>query len=126
VYRELRRVLRPGSLFTIFDILRTGEGAIHFPVPWATSEESSFVENEAAYHRALNDAGFHLEKQRDRRQFAIAHTEERIAKMAKDGPPALALQVLMGEQAPLMIRNVLVMLKEGLLSPVEIFARAAS
>jgi ubiquinone/menaquinone biosynthesis C-methylase UbiE len=124
VYREVRRVLKPGALFTIFDILRTGEGALQFPVPWATTAESSFVENEAAYHHALKEAGFQVEKQRDRREFAIAHTEERIAKMAKSGPPALALQVLMGEQAPLMIGNTLAMLKQGLLSPVEILARA--
>lgn len=124
VYREVRRVLKPGSLFTIFDILRTGEGALQFPVPWATSEGESFVESAEAYQGALQSAGFRIEKQRDRREFAIAHTEARIAKMAKDGPPALALQVLMGEQAPVMIGNTLAMLKQGRLSPVEIFARA--
>jgi ubiquinone/menaquinone biosynthesis C-methylase UbiE len=31
--REVRRVLKPGGLFAVFDIMRTGDGAIRYPVP---------------------------------------------------------------------------------------------
>src|SRR5260370_16807163 len=53
IFREVRRVLKPEGLFTIFVIMRTwngrtgdgrsGDGAIRYPVPWALSEETSFV-----------------------------------------------------------------------------------
>ena len=33
VCRQVRRVLKPGGLFAVFDIVRTGDGAIRYPVP---------------------------------------------------------------------------------------------
>jgi hypothetical protein len=32
---EVARVLRRGSVFGIYDVLRTGLGDLIFPVPWA-------------------------------------------------------------------------------------------
>jgi ubiquinone/menaquinone biosynthesis C-methylase UbiE len=32
---EVARVLRPGSVFGIYDVMRTGPGDLAFPVPWA-------------------------------------------------------------------------------------------
>jgi ubiquinone/menaquinone biosynthesis C-methylase UbiE len=124
VWRELRRVLKPGALFTIFDILRSGTGAISFPVPWSLSEEGSFVEDAVAYRKALAEAGFQVERERSRREFAIAFTEAVASRTAAEGLPPLGLHILMGEQTPLMLRNVLEMMKRGVLEPREIFARA--
>ena len=33
VCRQVRRVLKRGGLFAVFDIVRTGDGAIRYPVP---------------------------------------------------------------------------------------------
>jgi hypothetical protein len=65
-----------------------------------------------------------VEKERGRRAFAIEFTERFMARMAQGGPPALGLHLLMGEQTPNMARNILGMMKEGILEPVELFARA--
>jgi ubiquinone/menaquinone biosynthesis C-methylase UbiE len=124
IFREVRRVLKTGGLFAVFDIARTGDGAIRFPVPWAISEESSFVARVKDYRDALEGAGFRVEKERGRRAFSIEFTERIMARMAQSGPPALGLHLLMGEQAPVMARNMLAMMKDGILEPVELFARA--
>jgi SAM-dependent methyltransferase len=125
VFSEVRRVLKSAGLFAIFDFVRIRDGAILFPVPWSASEESSFVEDGKAYRDGLGAAGFRVDRERDRRASAIEFTEERIAKMAQGDPgAALGLQLLMGEQTPVMIRNILMMMKQGLLGPVEILARA--
>jgi len=125
VFREVRRVLKPGGKFAIFDFVRTGEAPITFPVPWASSEETSFVVGKGSYRDALEGAGFHVEQERMRTAFAIEFTERAIARAARDGQPALALHLLMGNLAPVMIKNVLAMMKQGVLEPVELFARAA-
>src|SRR6266436_4746410 len=39
IFREVRRVLKAGGLFTVFDIVRAKDGAMQYPVPWAASEE---------------------------------------------------------------------------------------
>ena len=124
VFREVRRVLKPGGKFAIFDFVRTSDVSITYPVPWAASEETSFVVGKENYHDALETAGFHLEQERARTAFAIEFTERAIARAAQNGQPALALHLLMGELAPVMIKNVLIAMKQGVLAPVEFFARA--
>jgi SAM-dependent methyltransferase len=123
IFREVRRVLKPGALFTIFDILRVGDGAMRYPVPWALSEETSFVGTAKEYREALQKVGFEIAQERGRGAFGIAFTERVMARMAQGGPPALGLHLLVGEKTPLMIKNILAMMKETVLEPVEIYAR---
>lgn len=124
IFREVRRVLKAGGLFAIYDIVRTGNGAIRYPVPWALSEETSFVGTVKEYRDALEDAGFRNVQECGRGPFAIEFTQRTMARMAEGGPPALGLHLLMGEKTPIMLGNVLAALKEGILEPVELFARA--
>ena len=129
VFREVLRVLKPRGLFTIFDIVfsgngRTGDGAIRYPVPWALSEETSFVGTVKEYRDALQGAGLRVEHERGRGAFSIAFTERMMVRMAQVGPPALGLNLLMGEKTPVMVGNILAAMKEGVVEPVELFARA--
>ena len=124
VFREVRRVLKPSGMFVIFDILRAGDGEIVYPVPWALREETSFVADVKSYRDALQSVGFRVERERDRKAFGIAFTERAIARAAQGGQPALGLHLLMGDLAPVMIKNVLTMMKQGVLAPVELYARA--
>jgi len=124
VFREVRRVLKPGGIFAIFDILRTRNDKMAYPAPWATTEETSFVEDGNCYRDALQRAGFRVERERNRKDFAIEFTERAIARAAQTGQPALSLHLLMGDLAPVMIKNVLTMMKQGVLEPVEVLSRA--
>jgi ubiquinone/menaquinone biosynthesis C-methylase UbiE len=40
---EVARVLRPGSVFGIYDVMRTGPGELAYPVPWAARDLSSLA-----------------------------------------------------------------------------------
>ncbi len=124
LFREVRRVLKPQGMFVIFDVLRSGTAEIAYPVPWALSEETSFVADVKSYRDALERAGFRVERERNRRAFGIEFTEHMIARAAQGGQPALGLHLLMGDLAPVMIKNVLTMMKQGVLEPVELYARA--
>ena len=124
IFREVRRVLKAAGLFTAFDIMRIGDGPIRYPVPWALTEETSFVGKVKDYRDALQNAGFRVTQERRRGPFAMEFTERVKARMAQGGPPALGLHLLMGEKAPIMAGNMLAMMKEGVLEPVELHARA--
>jgi len=126
IFREVRRVLKPEGLFTIFDMMRTGDGAIRYPVPWALSEETSFVATVKEYRDALQGAGFRIAEERGRGPFAIAFTERMMARMAQGGPPALGLHLLMGEKTPVIVGNILAAMKEGVSGAVELHARACN
>jgi ubiquinone/menaquinone biosynthesis C-methylase UbiE len=125
-FAEVRRVLKPGASFAIYDVMReSAEGELSFPVPWAASPETSFVENAAAYRRLLEGAGFAVEKERSRREFAIEFFRQMRARAAETGgPPPLGLQILMGASAPQKVANMIANLERGLIAPTEIVSRA--
>jgi ubiquinone/menaquinone biosynthesis C-methylase UbiE len=123
-YREVRRVLKTGGLFAVFDILRIADGPIRYPVPWAMSQDTSFVADVIGYRNALQIAGFRITHERSRRAFAIDFTERTMARMAQTAPPALGLHLLLGDKMPQMAKNILAIMQEGLLEPVELFTRA--
>src|SRR6266851_3118301 len=80
IFREVRRVVKAEGLFMIFDIVstgdgRTGGGTIRYPVPWALSEETSFVRTREDYRAALQKAGFEIVQERGRAAFGIEFTE---------------------------------------------------
>lgn len=124
VYREVRRVMKAEGIFVVFDIVRSADGELRYPVPWAQSEETSFVAKPREYRDALVQAGFRVVQERDRRDSAIAFTRRMMARTAQNGPPILGLQLLMGKQTGEMLNNVLVMMEQGILSPLEICAQA--
>jgi ubiquinone/menaquinone biosynthesis C-methylase UbiE len=124
VFREVRRVLKNGGIFALYDIMRSGPGNFAFPVPWAQSMETSFVAEPGDYRRALQEAGFRIEKERGRRQYAIEFTRQAMARVAEGGTPALGLHLLIGERTPDMMKSMLAAMQGGVLEPVEMIGRA--
>jgi ubiquinone/menaquinone biosynthesis C-methylase UbiE len=126
LFREVRRMLKPGGTFGIFDIMREADGPLTFPLPWARSKETSFVESAESYRDLLRAAGFQVEKERNRRAFAVEFFHKVQARAAAQGgkPPALGLHLLAGQEWPQRIQNFTADLGRGLVAPVEIVCRA--
>jgi ubiquinone/menaquinone biosynthesis C-methylase UbiE len=121
---EVARVLRPGSLFGIYDVMQTGPGDLVFPLPWATSPNISAVSGLERYKAALQNAGFHIEAERNRCDFALAYFANLRAGMsAAGGPPPLGLHVLLGESRSEKMANMVENIAKGRIAPVELIAR---
>ncbi len=124
LFAETRRVLKPQGVLGVYDVMREADGELAFPVPWAASAENSFVDSAATYRRLLEEAGFTVERERSRRDFAIDFFRRMRAQAAQSGPPPLGLHILMGPTAPQKIANMVANLEKGLIAPTEIICRA--
>jgi ubiquinone/menaquinone biosynthesis C-methylase UbiE len=125
LFAEVRRVLKPGGSFAVFDVVRVGEGALAFPLHWAATAETSFVASPAEYREAAERAGFTLVKERDRREFARAFFRQVTARAAEaGGPPPLGIHILMKQDVPQKLANYVSNLERGLIAPVEMVFRA--
>ncbi|MDT7575149.1 MAG: arsenite methyltransferase [Pseudonocardiales bacterium] len=114
VFAEVHRVLRPGGRFAVYEQVRTGEGDLPYPLPWAEDERSSFVETVADYRAHLEAAGFEIEDAEDRTPTTL-------------GPPPqgpISNAVVFGPPFMRRIANNVAATKAGLLGAWLVLARA--
>jgi len=124
LFAQVKRVLRPGGFFAVYDVMRTGAGDLAFPVPWARTAESSFVAATDDYRRLLREAGFAVQAERERRAFAIAFFKKMQACVAESGPPPRGLCIVMSSDFRDKVRNLVANLENGLVAPTEMITRA--
>jgi SAM-dependent methyltransferase len=123
LFANAHRVLRPGALFGVYEVMRAQAGALPYPMPWAQSPETSFVEEPETYRRLLGAAGFQIEREENRRDFVLALAREMRERMAREGAPPLGLQTVMGPSGRQRLDNVMSALEAGIIAPVELIAR---
>ena len=124
LFEQVRRVLKPHSLFGVYEVMRAGEEDLPYPMPWAQTIETSFVETPETYRRLLAAAGFKIEREENRRTFVLDLAREMRAKIEKEGMPALNQHVLLGAAARERLGNVMATLERGTIAPVQLIARA--
>jgi len=125
LFSEVRRVLTPGGVFGIYDVMRLAAGDLHYPVPWTSSAEVSFVADAESYRRLLVAAGFEVLKERNRRDFALEVFAQMKARGAAGAPAPLGLHIVMGASAGQKVKNMMGDITAGLIAPTEMICRSA-
>jgi SAM-dependent methyltransferase len=121
--QEIWRVLKPGGVLGIYDVMQTGDDPLIFPVPWATVAEASSLASPQEYKRVFKAAGFKIVTERNRRQFALEFFGRLKAESAgADGPPPLGLHILMGDAAAMKVQNMIENISRSRVAPVELIA----
>lgn len=124
LFSSVAQVLRPSSLFGIYDLMRTSTGDLTFPLPWSSSSATSFMSTAESYQNSLTAAGFDLIHLEDRTESVLAFMTEAAAKVRSgEPPPPVGLHLLMGPDAGLKLSNTVSAMQAGTIAPVEIVAR---
>lgn len=120
LYREVRRVLKVGGRFGIYDLLQ-GEGRpVHFPVPWARDGSTSFLATPEDMRKHLRGAGFEIISWIDSSEIGREWFKAMSARIAEKGAPPRGFHLLMGENFAEMARNQVRNLMEDRIRPTEI------
>jgi ubiquinone/menaquinone biosynthesis C-methylase UbiE len=122
VFGDIANQLAPGGVFGIYDLMVAGEAHPDYPVPWAATRSTSFLETPARYVAHLEAAGFRSVEVIDRTQAALAAFEQ-LAAATGNGPPALGLHLVMGPDTPTKFGNLVAAVRSGAVVPTEIIAR---
>ena len=123
LFLEVYRLIKPGAVFGVYDVMQTSDEELTYPVPWSSTPGTSALATREHYIEALEEAGFNIARIRDRRDFAAEFFAETRRRMEEaGGSPPLGVHIAMGDTAPAKIGNMVENIAAGRVSPVEIIA----
>jgi ubiquinone/menaquinone biosynthesis C-methylase UbiE len=105
MYLEARRVVKPGGIFAVYDVLQGEGGEVLYPVPWARDPSISHLATPDQMKSLLVGAGFKLLDVQDSTEESQSFFEKMTAQMAKTDSPPVAWRLFLGDDFPAMARN---------------------
>ncbi|MGI9388322.1 MAG: class I SAM-dependent methyltransferase [Methyloligellaceae bacterium] len=124
VYAQARRVVKPGGVFAVYDVLQGEGGDVFFPVPWAREPSISHLVSPDDMESLLADAGFQILHVHDSTGESQGWFEAMTARMAEVGPPSVTFQAFLGGDFPEMARNQVRNLTERRIRTVSYICKA--
>jgi drug/metabolite transporter (DMT)-like permease/SAM-dependent methyltransferase len=122
LYGEVLRVLEPGGLFGVYDILQGPGGEVRYPTPWSRDGTASFLVTPDELRALLEEAGFAILSWRESRDEGLAFFE-RVIERAKAGAPPVGLHLLFGPIFKEMALNMRDNLAGSRILPTQVICR---
>src|ERR1051325_11726007 len=125
-YREAFRALKPGGRLPLSNVCAGPAGEPYFPVPWATTRDTSFLASPEEMRADLLAAGFEIVSFRATTE-AVREAQRRTRERREKGElPRVAADIILGERAREMQINSLRSTEEGRGVAIEALVRKPS
>ena len=118
LYKEANRVLKPGALFGLYDVLAgTVPKDPDYPLPWSETATTSFLLTIHDLRMLLEMAGFEILSAEERSAFA----QQALGKALAANPGGIAL--VRGDDFALRIANLSVAIADSRCAPWQVICR---
>ena len=104
-YSEIFRVLKTGGKFLYYDIFKSSDNDINYPMPWASRQDLSHLINIAELEKILNSIGFNSFSKKNQTDAGLGSIKQMLSHIKEFGPPIMGLNVLMGKDTKQKILN---------------------
>jgi len=111
-YAEIDRVLVKGGRFIYYDIFRTNQELLQYPLPWAEDASMSFLMTTNELDTILTKKGFTGIQATNQTEQAVVFFTELFANMGKQGPAKVGLDLVMGATTGEKFGNLLKNIRE--------------
>ncbi|GAA5134168.1 class I SAM-dependent methyltransferase [Thalassotalea piscium] len=124
LFADVFRCLRENSLFLIYDVMKTNKDTVNYPLPWASTSDTSYLSSLDSYQRKLKAVGFNVVAINSRKDFALDYFKRQSGKIATNGvKPLLSLHTLIQDNAKLKFSHLIDQISSNALTPIEIIVK---
>lgn len=124
LYEQARRVLKPGAIFALYDILQGEGGEALYPAPWAREASISHLATPEEMERLLVGAGFRILSVEDSSDASLEWIETRTARRKAAETTPITTQLLFGDGFAEMVDNQVIGLRERRIRTVSFICEA--
>ena len=112
-YNEIFRVLKTGGKFLYYDIFKSSDNNINYPMPWASRENLSHLINITELEKIFNSIGFNSFSKKNQTKAGLNSIKQMLSHIKEFGPPTMGLNVVMGKDTKQKILNAFNHFNEG-------------
>ncbi len=122
-YREARRVLKPGGVLVLLNLIAGSTGTPHYPAPWAASAATSYLATLEETRDDLTSEGFEIVQLMDTTSQTRGARRAHAQRLEAGTAPVLGAHLVMGSRMKELQINVIRSEEEGSIGSMQALVR---
>lgn len=119
LYGQIRRVLKPGGILAIHEIMAGSLSGLHYPVLWTNDVSLNFLKAPQEIRQLLVERNFDVVVWKDLTQHSTDWFQAMIVRAQQSSPRPLGFNVFIADNLPQKVANMIRNLEENRISVIQ-------